>query len=120
MHAHVLSHFSHTCMHTCWTLCDPGLDCSLPGSSVCGVLQARLLECVTTPSSRGSSQSSDRTHISYISCTGRLGSLPLALPGKPLLSIFIAKYLNNHFNTICSQRRKNVPTISPSRLTLGA
>ena len=28
---------------SCLTLCDP-VDCSLPGSSLCGVLQARILE----------------------------------------------------------------------------
>ena len=34
---------------------DP-VDCSLPGSSVQGILQARILEWVTVPFSRGSSQ----------------------------------------------------------------
>ena len=38
----------------CLTLCDP-LDCSLPGSSAHGILQARMLEWVAMPSSRGSS-----------------------------------------------------------------
>ena len=33
----------------CPTLCDP-MDCSLPGSSVCGILQARILEWVAIPS----------------------------------------------------------------------
>ena len=41
-------------LQACWTLCDP-MDCSPPGSSVCWVLQARILEWVATPSSRGSS-----------------------------------------------------------------
>ena len=36
------------------TLCDP-MDCSLPGSSVHGILQARILEGVAMPLSRGSS-----------------------------------------------------------------
>ena len=36
----------------CLTLCDP-MDCGLPGSSVHGVLQARILEWVAIPSSRG-------------------------------------------------------------------
>ena len=36
----------------CLTLCDP-TDCSLPGSSVHGILQARILEGVAMPSSRG-------------------------------------------------------------------
>ena len=38
----------------CPTLCDP-MDCSLPGSSVHGILQARILELVAMPFSRGSS-----------------------------------------------------------------
>ena len=38
---------------SCLTLCDP-MDCSLPGSSVHGILQARTLEWVVMPSSRGS------------------------------------------------------------------
>ena len=40
---------------SCLTLCNP-MDCSLPGSSVHGFLQARILEWVAIPFSRGSSQ----------------------------------------------------------------
>ena len=40
------------------TLCDP-MDCSPPGSFVHGILQARTLEGVAMPSSRGSSQPRD-------------------------------------------------------------
>ena len=44
-------------------LCDP-MDCSPPGSSVHEILQAKILEWVAVPSSRGSSQPRDRTsHI---------------------------------------------------------
>ena len=39
---------------SCPTLCDP-VDCSLPGFSVHGILQARILEWVTISFSRGSS-----------------------------------------------------------------
>ena len=39
---------------SCPTLCDP-TDCSPPGSSVCGILQARILEGVAISCSRGSS-----------------------------------------------------------------
>ena len=61
---------------SCLTLFN-SMDHSPPGSSVHGILQARTLEWVVTPSSRGSSQSRDQTHISYISCTGkRLFSAP--------------------------------------------
>ena len=47
----------------CPTLCNP-MDCSPPSSSVCGILQARILEWVAMSSSRGSSQSRNRTCIS--------------------------------------------------------
>ena len=50
---------------SCPTLCDP-VDCSLPGSSVHGILQARVLEWVTISFSRGSSQPRDRTQVSGI------------------------------------------------------
>ena len=49
---------------------DP-MDYSRPGSSVCGILQARILEWVAMPFSRGSSWPRDRTCVSYISCIGR-------------------------------------------------
>ena len=39
---------------SCLTLCEP-IDCSLPGSSVHGILQASMLEWVAIPFSRGSS-----------------------------------------------------------------
>ena len=55
---------------SCPTLCDP-MDCNPPGSSVYGILQVRILEWVAMPSSRGSFQPRDRTHISDISCIGR-------------------------------------------------
>ena len=48
---------------SCPTLCDP-MDCSSPGSSVHGILQARILEWVAVPSSRGSSQPRDGTQVS--------------------------------------------------------
>ena len=42
----------------CLTLSD-SMDCSLPGSSVHGILQARILECAVIPFSKGSSQARD-------------------------------------------------------------
>ena len=45
---------------SCPTLCNP-VDCSPPGSSVHGILQARILEWVAISFSRGSSQPRDRT-----------------------------------------------------------
>ena len=49
---------------SCLTLCDPR-DGSLPGSSVCGILQARILKWIAIPFSRGSSQPRDTTQLSH-------------------------------------------------------
>ena len=54
----------------CPTLCDP-MDCSPPGSSVHGILQARILEWAAMPSSRESSRPRDGTCVPYVSCIGR-------------------------------------------------
>ena len=51
-------------------LCNP-VDHSPPGSSVHGILQARILELIAISSSRGSSQPRGQTHISCIPCIGR-------------------------------------------------
>ena len=55
-------------------LCDSmdcTMDCSPLGSSVHGILQARILEWVAIFSSKGSSWPRDRTHVSRSSCIGR-------------------------------------------------
>ena len=57
-------------LQNCPTLCDP-MDCSPPGSSVHGILQARILECVAMPASRGSSVTRDQAYVSSDSCSGR-------------------------------------------------
>ena len=64
----------------CLTLCNC-MDCSPPGSPVHGILQARILEWVAIPFSRGSSPPRDRTQVS---CTAG-GSLPPEPPGASLL-----------------------------------
>ena len=57
---------------SCVWLCDP-MDCNPPGSSVRGILQARILEWVAIPFSRGSSWPRDQT---WVSCTvGRFFTL---------------------------------------------
>ena len=83
----------------CPTLCDP-LDCNPPGSSVHGILQARILKWVAFPFSRGSSQ--PRYWI-WVSCvTGRffyhwdtreLGALSRDLQLSFLQSIFFICWL---------------------------
>ena len=62
------------CMHAkllqlCPTLCKP-TDYCLPGSSLRGILQARILVWVDMPSSRASSRPRDRPFISSVSCIG--------------------------------------------------
>ena len=66
------SHSSHV-----WL--SDSMDCSLPGSSVHGILQARILEWVAIPFSRGSSQPRDRTQVSCIAGDSLLSEPP----GKP-------------------------------------
>ena len=48
---------------SCLTICDP-MDCGLPGSSVHGIFQARVMEWVTISFSRGFFQCRDRTQVS--------------------------------------------------------
>ena len=56
-----------------------------------GIIQVRILECFSMPSSRGSSWQRNRT---YISCFlyWQAGSLPLATPGKPIY-IWMCAYI---------------------------
>ena len=56
---------THTCMLSCSQL-SCTMDCSQPGSSAHGILQARILEWVATRSSKGSSRSRDGTHVFYL------------------------------------------------------
>ena len=72
-------------LQSCPTLCN-SRDCSPPGSSVHGILQARILEWIAGPSSRASSWPRDWTCVSYIYLHRQVGSLSLALPGKPDLA----------------------------------
>ena len=77
------------------TLCD-SVDCSPPGSSVPGVLQARILEWVAMPCSRGSSWSRDQTHVSCIAG----GFFTDGPPGKPLSILYIVSIVcicQSHF-----------------------
>ena len=68
-------------VQSCPTLCDP-LDCSPPGSSVHGIVQARILERVAISSSRGSSQFRDRTCLLNL-LHRQVDSLPLCHLGSP-------------------------------------
>ena len=56
-------------LQSCLTLCYP-IDGSPPGSTIPGILQARILERIAMPSSRGSFQPRDQSQASHI--IGRL------------------------------------------------
>ena len=81
-------------LQSCLTFCD-SMDCSQPGSSVHGILQARILEWVAMPSPRGSSPPKDKTHIS---CGSSIGRGILSYQGSPKkrrltinLSVFLGR-----------------------------
>ena len=81
---------------SCPTLCNP-MDCSPPGSSIHGILQARVLEWAAIPFSGGSSPPRDRTPISCIASgffaiwatreTQSFLHLPLLLPTTQLITV---------------------------------
>ena len=75
-------------LQSCLTLCDP-MDCSLPGSSVHRILQARILEWVAIPFFRGSSQPWDKTQVSGIA--GRF--FTIWPPVKPIISLLVSSYI---------------------------
>ena len=80
---------------SCPTLCDP-MNSSPPGSSVHGILQARILEQVVMPFSREPSQPRDRTCVSCIA--GRF--FTTESPEKPKIKIIL-------FNSQDSYKRSN-------------
>ena len=64
---------------SCLTLCDP-MESSPPDSYLHGILQARILEWVGMPFSRGSSQSGTESRAPIL----QMDSLPSEPPGKPI------------------------------------
>ena len=75
----VLSHFSCVTVDPWWPM-----DCSPPGSSVHGILQARILAWVAMPSSRGSFPPRNWNRMSSVSCIA-CSFFTHKPPGKPLL-----------------------------------
>ena len=101
------------------------MDCSPPGSSVHGILQARILEWVAIPFFRGSSWPRNRTQgsnpgllhckqILYcLSCQGKLGlNWVSAKPGTVSLDLFLQGYKDfiqpshEEINLVCEERWK--------------
>ena len=77
-------------LQLCLTLCNP-VDCIPPGSSVHGILRARILEWVAMPSSRGSSDAGIEP-VSLTSPALWVDSLPPAPPWKPTYSMHDSNY----------------------------
>ena len=73
--------------HSCLTLWD-SIDCSPPGSSICGIFPARILEWAAISSSRGSPPPRDQTCISFFSCIASRFLTSQSL-GKPRFSVVI-------------------------------
>ena len=96
-------YFMKECIHVCvlshvWLFCNH-MNCSLSGSSVHRIFQARILEWVAISYSRGSFQLRDRTCVSWVSCIGRQ-ILYHCTPGK---HSWTNKY--NHFPGLSSSTR---------------
>ena len=64
-----------------WLFATP-VECSLPGPSVHGISQARILEWIVISFSRGSFWPRDWTGISRVSCTGRRVLYPQQSKGR--------------------------------------
>ena len=81
------------CAELCPALCNP-MDSSLPGSSVCGICQARILEWVAISFSRGSFQLRGRTYITCVPCISR----HFLYMRNPFDILFLAKGLSRVFS----------------------
>ena len=68
--------------HSCPTLCNP-MDCNLPGSSIHGIFQSKILKQIAISFSRGFSQPRDQTHVSFVSCLASYAQVPTEPPRKP-------------------------------------
>ena len=93
---------------SCLTLCGP-MDCSPPGSSVQGTLQARILEWVAMPFSGGSSQPRDQTQVSSTAGRALLYFIILyCLSTKEAVNLMINGEVQlGNTNSLISQERTN-------------
>ena len=97
------------------TLCDP-MDCSPPGSTVPGILQARTLWQIAMPSSRGSSQPRDQTSIFCSSCIGRR-FFTISTTWEPLSSLTDINFTTScALNGILSKQNLHTQTMTSSTL----
>ena len=85
-------------LQSCLTFCD-SMDCSQPGSSVHGILQARILEWVACPPLEDLPDPEIKPNLLY-PLRWQAGSLPLALPGVMVLYLHVCVALNGGLNCI--------------------
>ena len=88
-HVKLLSHV--------WLFCDP-MDCNLPGSSVYGILQARVPEWVAISFSRGSSWPREQTWVSHIA---RKMLYSLSHQGSPFTALILLNSSLRHNQCCC-------------------
>ena len=86
----MLRHFSHVQLCNC-------MDCSLPGSSLHGIIQAKISEWVVMSSSRGSSPPRDQTHVYYISGIGKQVLYNQRHPGS--YNTYVCVYTHTYIHT---------------------
>ena len=93
----------------CPTLCDP-MDCSPPDSSVHGVLQARILQWLAIPLSRGSAQPNDQSWVSHTA--GKFFTV------RATKNVFLAQLCLTPCNPVdCNPTRLLCPWDSPGKNT---
>ena len=101
-----------TSLQSCTTLCNP-VDSSLPGSSVHGILQARILEWVATPSSRGIFLTHRQNPCLLCLLHWLVGSLPSVLRGKLKIAYYsFLRTLNLYFYILNLPLEKEMATHS--------
>ena len=88
-------------LQLCLTLCHPR-DCSPPGSSVHGIFQVRILECVAVNFSRGSSQPREQTHVSCLA-GGFFTTEPMGKPRSLFSCIWFLQIFGHGYKHIWEQ-----------------
>ena len=99
-------------LQSCLTLYNP-LNHSPPGSSVHGILQARIVEWVALLTFRRSSRPRDQTHTPYVS-HWQAGSLPLVPPGKPQNMVLV----DSKFSFFLKRKKTKITSYGSCQLFL--
>ena len=89
METQIIMYMHAKSLQLCLTLCDP-MDCSPPGSSVHGILQARILEWVAMPSSRDLPDPGIEPESPAVPAL-QADSLPLSLQGSSQIMLVEGK-----------------------------